>query len=269
MWRRGSGAGAPAKEASVVEPPEVDEDLLRPLVAAEKACPDPPPEAGERVYARLAVSLGLPPGPAPVQPSPPSSTPSPPSAPLPPPALTGSAGRLALLVPRRAVTILLAGAAASVVTYATVTHTRERPVPSEARPAPPTAPTPAPASIPAPQEPPPTPAAAASPSEPARPDEPAAREGRDRTLAAERAQIDAARTALTQGRAPEAFAALRRHGRLFPHGRLAEEREALLVQALVAAGRFAEARERAARFGREHPRSLFQPVVEESLRSIP
>jgi hypothetical protein len=62
---------------------------------------------------------------------------------------------------------------------------------------------------------------------------------------------------------------LRTHARTFPHGQLAEERDSLTVQALIAKGDFAQARERAAHFHQQHPGSLFGPVVEQALRSIP
>jgi outer membrane protein assembly factor BamD (BamD/ComL family) len=78
-----------------------------------------------------------------------------------------------------------------------------------------------------------------------------------------------ARTALGRGHTDLALAALRRHTRAYPNGQLAEERDGLLVQALVAKGEFAQARQRAARFHRQHPHSLFWPVVDEALRSIP
>jgi hypothetical protein len=243
----------------MVDPSAAEDEVLRPYLAAERNRPDPPPETGERVYGRLAASLGLPPASAP-------TVPSPPPAPAPPASLAGPGASLVALVARRAVTVLLAGAAASVLTYATVTHVRHAAGPGERPPASVPAPPVSPAQ---PSVPPAVAEPVAAPPAPARPDGPAAHEGRDRGLAAERAQIDAARTALAQGRAPEAYAALRRHGRLFPNGRLAEERESLLVQALVAEGRFAEARQNAARFVRRYPQSLFQSVVEESLRSIP
>ncbi|HVV52408.1 MAG TPA: hypothetical protein VHO06_22265, partial [Polyangia bacterium] len=78
-----------------------------------------------------------------------------------------------------------------------------------------------------------------------------------------------ARAALVRGQAEGALAALARHEAAFPRGELAEEREGLFVQALVAARRYDEARARAAAFTRRYPRSLFAPVVAEALGSIP
>jgi len=94
-------------------------------------------------------------------------------------------------------------------------------------------------------------------------------DARDRGLAAERKLIEMARTALARGRTDLALAAIRRHARSFPTGQLAEERDSLLVQALVAKGEHAQAHERAARFHQQHPQSLFAPVVDQALRSIP
>jgi hypothetical protein len=49
------------------------------------------------------------------------------------------------------------------------------------------------------------------------------------------------------------------HGRKFPSGRLAEEREALRVRALEGAGRTEEARRAAASFASRFPRSIMVP----------
>jgi hypothetical protein len=93
-------------------------------------------------------------------------------------------------------------------------------------------------------------------------------EERDTDLARERALIETARTALSRKQA-DAVDALLRHAQQFPRGRLAEERESLLVQALVHAGRIDEARRRGAQFRARWPRSLLWPVVDAALRSIP
>ena len=89
------------------------------------------------------------------------------------------------------------------------------------------------------------------------------------TLSAERALLDDARTALAAGDAARALARLDEHVRRFPKPRLAEEREALAVQALVLLKRYDEARERAARFKASAPNSLFLPAIDTSLSSIP
>jgi hypothetical protein len=82
------------------------------------------------------------------------------------------------------------------------------------------------------------------------------------TLTAERALLDIAHSALARGEAGSALEALSRHAQRFPRGVYREEREALTVQALRAAGRASEAEHRAAAFKTRYPRSLFLSTVE-------
>lgn len=83
----------------------------------------------------------------------------------------------------------------------------------------------------------------------------------DEALAQERSIIETARAALSRGRAEEALAETERHAAMFPTGRLAEERESLAIQALMTVGRTSEARQRAATFQQQHPRSLLLPLI--------
>lgn len=80
-------------------------------------------------------------------------------------------------------------------------------------------------------------------------------------LAAERAVLDVARTALGRGDPAHALASTDEHARRFPRGALAEEREAIAVQALAQSGRAEEARSRALRFKKDHPESILLPAV--------
>jgi hypothetical protein len=89
------------------------------------------------------------------------------------------------------------------------------------------------------------------------------------TLEAERSLLDEARSALSQGDALRALSLTESHIHRFGHPQLAEEREALAIQALVSSGRYEEARGRAARFRTAWPSSLFLPAVEASVASIP
>lgn len=89
--------------------------------------------------------------------------------------------------------------------------------------------------------------------------------GKDVTLGIERDLVERARMALARGDATAALDAIDRHAKEFPNGRLAEEREALAVQALVAASRTDSARARAARFRERFPRSVFLPAVESAI----
>lgn len=81
-------------------------------------------------------------------------------------------------------------------------------------------------------------------------------------LARERALLDQARRSAAQGDAAAALEVAERHRARFPSGRLAEEREALAIRALVASGRSEEARERAQAFRAAYPNSLFGGVVD-------
>jgi hypothetical protein len=80
-------------------------------------------------------------------------------------------------------------------------------------------------------------------------------------LAAERALLDVARTALGRGAGTNALTACDDHARKFPRGVLAEEREAIAVQALVLEHRSEDARGRAERFRKTYPRSILLPAV--------
>ncbi len=87
-------------------------------------------------------------------------------------------------------------------------------------------------------------------------------------LAAESALLDIARTALARGEPDHALAAVGRHASQFPHGLLAEEREALAVKALAQSGRAADAHARANRFRARYPESLFSTAIDSSLKDV-
>jgi hypothetical protein len=80
-------------------------------------------------------------------------------------------------------------------------------------------------------------------------------------LAAERRLLDVARTALGRDNGVDALVACDEHARRFPRGTLAEEREALAVQALAECKRPSEARMRGERFRQSYPKSILLPVV--------
>ena len=87
-------------------------------------------------------------------------------------------------------------------------------------------------------------------------------------LVREREVIDAARAALARGRPADALVTATRHAERWPHGRLAEEREVIAIQALAASGRRAEAAERrAAAFKRAFPSSMLIPAVDAAFSS--
>jgi hypothetical protein len=101
---------------------------------------------------------------------------------------------------------------------------------------------------------------------------PALRE-RDRELAAERALLEKARTALARQVPAAALEALSEHERRFADGQLREEREGLEVLALFAAGNVERARTRVIEFRARYPQSVLLRAIrsaeESSLTSGP
>ena len=92
---------------------------------------------------------------------------------------------------------------------------------------------------------------------------------RDEELAAERALLDMAGTALRRGDPTAALKALDQHSRDFTEGALAEEREALRVQALAGLGCAPDAIEAAATFHQKFPKSLLWPAVRAAIQPSP
>jgi hypothetical protein len=88
-------------------------------------------------------------------------------------------------------------------------------------------------------------------------------------LAQERVLLDAARRSWTEGDATGCLTKLDDHARTFARGQLVEEREALRINALVATGQYDTAREEAAAFSRNHPKSFLAPSVAAALEAIP
>jgi hypothetical protein len=81
-------------------------------------------------------------------------------------------------------------------------------------------------------------------------------------LAKERALLDVARTALGRGDGAHAFEAAGHHERVYPHGVLTEEREALAIQALAQQGDLEGAKTRAHRFEIRYPKSVLLPAIQ-------
>lgn len=121
-------------------------------------------------------------------------------------------------------------------------------------PSPPPMSPPPPPSPPPPTSPPPTWPAAGGPSS----------EAAQRS--AEHQLLDRARADATAGRTDEALRAVAEHERLFPTGRLCEEREAIALEALSRAGRREAVRRRGEAFLSSWPRSLYAPRVRRLLR---
>ena len=94
---------------------------------------------------------------------------------------------------------------------------------------------------------------------------PAEFSGDDLALSVERELLDQARRALVRGDPVGALASLSEHGTHYPNSQLAEEREALTIQALLRAGRVGDARFRAEGFRRHFPSSLLLPALDAAL----
>jgi len=75
-----------------------------------------------------------------------------------------------------------------------------------------------------------------------------------------------AEAAYVRGDQPATLALLSEHAQRFPDGRLAEERDALRVQALAESGRPEAARRAAAAFAARYPRSVLLPQMEKAAR---
>jgi hypothetical protein len=112
---------------------------------------------------------------------------------------------------------------------------------------------------------PPAPAPKARPAAHVAPKPVETHDAHDGALAAERALLERAQSALARGHPSEAYQAALEHELDYPHGQLVEEREVLEVQSLAALGRRAEAEKAAAAFRKSHPKSLLLPALDEAL----
>ncbi len=182
-------------------------------------------------------------------------------------------GAAAITVTRAAIGIALyaAGIVSGVVVHRVVSPAVQSPSTSQSQSSSRVAPTPIPILLQPVHEPAVAPAQRPEPARtaqlPTAQPQPVAETIRD--SAQERLLIERSRSALARGDATEAIAALQRHAVVYRNGQLAEERDALLVQALVSATRYDDARVRARLFRTSFPRSLFAGVVEAALRRIP
>jgi RNA polymerase sigma factor (sigma-70 family) len=83
----------------------------------------------------------------------------------------------------------------------------------------------------------------------------------------ESALLSSAGIALSEGKATEALDVLALHERSYPRSPRVQLREALAIQALVQAGRRADARARAGRFRAAFPHAVFLPAIEAAINS--
>lgn len=89
-----------------------------------------------------------------------------------------------------------------------------------------------------------------------------------RVPTAEEVLIEEAWSAHARNEPTAASALLVEHEEQYPHGRLAEERDALRVLVLAEARRLSEARERAASFEAAYPRSIHLAAIQDALRNV-
>ena len=223
------------------------------LANAERGFPAVPAELEARLWASLLPQLA---GVGPISPTPPPSFPA-------------HAGTLAKLTSKWPLAVAFAlGGGAGAGFYAASTTPREvvrivevaasdKPPPSVLPPASVTAPMPEPLShktMPARER----KVTAAPPEPPSTPQD-------DPSLAAERALLEMGRTALARGQAESAYKVMVEHEQRFPHGRLAEERDAIRIQALASLGQLDAAGLLADTFAKAYPHSLLRPAVEQAL----
>lgn len=81
--------------------------------------------------------------------------------------------------------------------------------------------------------------------------------------------LERARSQLAEGKPEVTLQLLRAHEHRYPSSALAQEREALAVRALVAAGRRPEAERRAALFVARYPQSMLRASVERAIEKNP
>jgi hypothetical protein len=111
------------------------------------------------------------------------------------------------------------------------------------------------------------PAVAAEVTSIAKPHRPVRLATAQESYAAELQLLHRAQTAYTGREFSNALVLLAEHGRGFPNGRLAEQREALRVRSLAGSGRADEARQAVAVFARRFPRSVLLRGLQETARA--
>jgi hypothetical protein len=91
----------------------------------------------------------------------------------------------------------------------------------------------------------------------------------DDRLASESRLLDLARVALAEGDFHRSLAALEQHRRTFPQGQLLPQREALRIEALIAAQDYPSALAAANSFRHRFPDSLLKLKIDRLIRGLP
>lgn len=164
-------------------------------------------------------------------------------------ALPRGRGRAIRIALAASIILMIGAAGAGAALLIERRHRLELPVDSSAEPV---LPPPAPEHSRRSADPTPAPAAKAGPARPA----PAITL---ESYAAELALLQRVQAAYIKRDYLAALALVAEHGRRFPNGRLAEEREAFRIRSLAASGRSEEARRATAAFGHRFPRSVLLP----------
>ena len=248
--------------------PPLPDDIAA-FLEAEKMAPEPNPETRERVFKRCAMTLGLP-----------ISGPGAPAAPPDGSAISGSAGTGGLVTFTGAGKIALVVAALGLGGIAVLSSVVTDSVRSGGNEiSPPDVPQNPAVTIPDPDEiPQPTAVdsgqapedVAETASQKAKKERPQRRESdtpttEKETLQKERQLIEQARAFLRAGAPDRSLALLKQHRRQYQHGKLAEEREALYILALVKMGKRQTAENQAKRFYQRFPSSVFRDTIAQSI----
>ena len=245
------------------------EQLLERLVADERASPNPPDEAGERVWAAIEDRLAN--GPAP-----PELDDGPLFDHAPELAAAGSRGGSSVvlkLVGAVAVVGVVAGGLALVLGREPAPASVPAPAPDTTAPLvePSTPPEPA-AAPPRPPEPVAAPEPEPVEPEPVEPETPATTKPKPKpapapapakSLADEVALMQALSTALKRGDSSKVLALVAEHERDFASGQFIEERRAAKARGLCQAGKLATGKQEAARFVERWPSSIHVAAVEQ------
>jgi len=91
----------------------------------------------------------------------------------------------------------------------------------------------------------------------------------DDRLSSESRLLDLARVTLSEGDVPRSLAAIEQHRRSYPEGQLLPQREALRIEALIAAEDYSAALAAASSFQHRFPQSVLKLKIDRLVRGLP